>query len=105
VLQETSKAIMCLQLCSLVFLFHKLKHKSEIYWCLETHLYYINDTRIESVNHAVFFLWVLVIELSEYFISLFIYSYVHTLFGRFLPPAPNPSIFPLPPLLPGRIFS
>jgi hypothetical protein len=33
---------------------------------------------------------------TKYFFCLFIYSYVHTLLGSFLPPAPCP--FPLPPI-------
>jgi hypothetical protein len=32
----------------------------------------------------------------------FIYSYVHTLFGLFIPPAPAPFLSPPHPLLPGR---
>jgi hypothetical protein len=37
--------------------------------------------------------------------SLFIYSYVHTLLGPFLPLPPTPSLFLSPTLLPGRIRS
>jgi hypothetical protein len=33
---------------------------------------------------------------------IFLYSYVHTMFGSFILPAPHPLPIPLPPLLPGR---
>jgi hypothetical protein len=39
------------------------------------------------------------------FFYLFIYSYVHTLFEPFLPPAPCSLPVPPPPLLPGRSCS
>jgi hypothetical protein len=56
----------------------------------------------------VFSLWISFIfptkeQILRAFLSffLFIYSYVHTLFGPFLPATPHPSLFPLPPTLPG----
>jgi hypothetical protein len=39
------------------------------------------------------------------YLSLFIYSYVHTLFGPFLPLALHPLLLPPPPSLPGRTCS
>jgi hypothetical protein len=41
----------------------------------------------------------------SFFYFLFIYSYVHILFGSFLPPAPHPLPFPATPSLPGRTCS
>jgi hypothetical protein len=57
------------------------------------------------------------VDLREYpyliivFLKILFYSYVHTMFGSFLPPSPAPSLnhptsslFPPTPLLPGRNY-
>jgi hypothetical protein len=43
------------------------------------------------------------LKVDLFWLFLFIYSHVHTLFGSFLHPAPLPH--PLPHLLPGKSYS
>jgi hypothetical protein len=42
---------------------------------------------------------------TPFLVYLFIYSYIHTLFGPSILYPPTSSLFPPPPSLPGRTFS
>jgi hypothetical protein len=72
-----------------------------------------SEARMEPWIHMVYLhsrgakIFLLLNFLKNLFIylSLFVYSYVHTLFGPFFPSTPAPSLYPPLPSLPDRICS
>jgi hypothetical protein len=62
----------------------------------ELHNFFILGTLVGKYWHLFLYKSHIFIWILNIFSSLFIYSYVHILFGPFLPPSPHPHLFPHP---------